>query len=271
MDWGDCYYSMITPLLRTPILGAIWYQGETDTTVGGSSVPQRAANYNCTFRAMLTDWRAKFHAASHGATAADFPFGITQLAPWAAGGGSKDDNDACGQSKDCPVATVRWGQSANVGNVLNSSLLPNTFMAVTVDLADWDSPYGSIHPRHKIPVGDRLAAGALSVAYGGNEYWTGPISPVASTTARGVRVQFSNCAPGGISLHATTGFEVRGAGDTALWRPAAVVPDAATQAKCAVDLDAAASKGAREVRYNWFRVTCFANGKSSLLVCFAEV
>ena len=32
MDWGDCYYSMITPLLRTPILGAIWYQGETDTT-----------------------------------------------------------------------------------------------------------------------------------------------------------------------------------------------------------------------------------------------
>ena len=26
MDWGDCWYSMISPLLRTPIFGAIWYQ-----------------------------------------------------------------------------------------------------------------------------------------------------------------------------------------------------------------------------------------------------
>ena len=41
----------------------------------------------------------------------------------------------------------------------------NTFLAVTTDLADFDSPYGSIHPRHKIPVGDRLALGARSVAY----------------------------------------------------------------------------------------------------------
>ena len=24
MDWGDCWYSMITPLLRTPIFGTIW-------------------------------------------------------------------------------------------------------------------------------------------------------------------------------------------------------------------------------------------------------
>ena len=27
MDWGDCYYSMITPLLRMPIKGAIWCVG----------------------------------------------------------------------------------------------------------------------------------------------------------------------------------------------------------------------------------------------------
>jgi hypothetical protein len=29
MDWGDCWYSMITPLIRMPIKGTIWYQGET--------------------------------------------------------------------------------------------------------------------------------------------------------------------------------------------------------------------------------------------------
>ena len=86
---------------------------------------------------MLEDWRAKFHAASFGITSPIFPFGIVQLAPWSAGG--KDGNNDCGQSHDCEVAQVRWGQTANVGNVLNNTLLPNTFMAVTTDLADFVS------------------------------------------------------------------------------------------------------------------------------------
>eukprot|EP00665_Eupelagonemidae_sp_cell47_P003789 gene3790-gene2516 len=73
---------MITPLLRTPIAGVVWYQGETDTSDGGSSEgPSRSRNYGCTLPAMVADWRAKFHAASRGATPADFPFGIVQLHP----------------------------------------------------------------------------------------------------------------------------------------------------------------------------------------------
>eukprot|EP01048_Picozoa_sp_COSAG05_P021667 COSAG05_NODE_4064_length_1689_cov_3.911321_3_plen_72_part_01 len=40
-----------------------FYQGETDTDVGGAAKADaaRAAGYNCTFRAMIRDWRAKFH------------------------------------------------------------------------------------------------------------------------------------------------------------------------------------------------------------------
>ena len=34
---------------------------------------------------MLTDWRAKWRAATYGITDAEFPFGIVQLAPWSIG------------------------------------------------------------------------------------------------------------------------------------------------------------------------------------------
>ena len=214
MDWGDCWYSMITPLLRTPIEGTVWYQGETDTLPGGSpGHGERALNYNCTFPAMVRDWRAKFHAASNGATHPNFPFGFVQLAPW---GASTDANNGCGQGSDlqCQVATLRWGQTADTGTALANLQLPNTFMASATDLADFNSPYGSIHPRHKIEVGDRLAAAARAEVYNeSDQYWTGPVLPAAHAVGSGngpsvLRVQFKSCAAAGIELRETVGFEV---------------------------------------------------------------
>jgi sialate O-acetylesterase len=276
MDWGDCWYSMITPLLRTPVFGAIFYQGETDTDVGGASKEDasRAANYNCTFSAMVDDWRRSFHSASYGITSRTFPFGVVQIAPWALGG-KKDLNDACGASDDCEVAKVRWGQTGNRGTLINNSVLPNSFLAVTTDLGDFDSPYGSIHPRHKIPVGDRLSLGARSVAYGERGvYWTGPVYPSASMTHDGrIRVQFRNCAPGqGLVLRETAGFEVFTAntpGGNGVWRAVAAMRNASAQASCAVELESGSSLHARRLRYNWFRSTCFAN-ETKEAICGSE-
>ena len=122
-------------------------------------------------------------------------------------------------------------------------------------------------PRHKIPVGDRLALAGRSVAYKDPDvYWTGPINPTATLTSHGVRVQFQGCAANGIQLHETTGFEVRSSG---VWRAAPVVPNATSQVGCAVDLDLAASEGAKMVRYSWYRSTCFAN-ETKKAVCGSE-
>nr|KAF6404104.1 sialic acid acetylesterase [Molossus molossus] len=44
--------------------------------------------------------------------------------------------------------------------------MPNTFMAVAMDLCDRNSPFGSIHPRDKQTVAYRLHLGARAVAYG---------------------------------------------------------------------------------------------------------
>jgi len=35
--------------------------------------------YNCTFPAMIDDWRMAFHEGSGGQTAPDFPFGFVQV------------------------------------------------------------------------------------------------------------------------------------------------------------------------------------------------
>uniref|UniRef100_A0A8C5QMY8 Sialic acid acetylesterase n=1 Tax=Leptobrachium leishanense TaxID=445787 RepID=A0A8C5QMY8_9ANUR len=155
MDWfyysGPCTYSvlwnaMIHPLLNMTIKGAIWYQGEQNTGMNTNL-------YNCTFPAMIENWRQSFHEGSSGQTDRHFPFGFVQLS-------------TCQKSRDpdnYPV--IRWHQSADYGFVPNQKML-NTFMAVAMDLGDEKSPYGSVHPRDKQTVAYRLYLGARAVAYG---------------------------------------------------------------------------------------------------------
>ena len=48
------------------------FQGESNTVVNMDV-------YNCSFPAMIDDWRSSFHEASGGQTALDFPFGFVQV------------------------------------------------------------------------------------------------------------------------------------------------------------------------------------------------
>ena len=75
---------------------------------------------------------------------------------------------------------IRWAQTANYGYVPNARL-QNVFMAVAIDLGDPTSPYGSVHPRDKQDVGDRLSRAGMAVVYGNkNVYYQGPIATSAS-------------------------------------------------------------------------------------------
>ena len=62
---------MIHPFLNMTIFGAIWYQGEAN-----SNAPD---TYNCTFPAMIDDWRQKWFLGSDGNTNKTFPFGFVQV------------------------------------------------------------------------------------------------------------------------------------------------------------------------------------------------
>ncbi|KAM4014830.1 sialate O-acetylesterase [Anomaloglossus baeobatrachus] len=157
---GPCQYSvlwnaMIHPLLNMTIKGAVWYQGEQNTGLNTNL-------YNCTFPALIQDWRRSFHEGSLGQTDPTFPFGFVQLSTYLKS--QPDDN--------YPV--IRWHQTADYGYVPNPKM-PNTFMAVAMDLGDETSPYGSVHPRDKLTVAQRLYLGARAVAYGDSRvHFQGP-------------------------------------------------------------------------------------------------
>ncbi|XP_067909849.1 sialate O-acetylesterase [Heterodontus francisci] len=138
--------AMIHPLRRMAIKGAIWYQGEANAVWHNSE-------YNCTFPAMIEDWRQIFHQGSGGASEIDFPFGFVQLSTYRQA--VSDDS----------YPWIRWHQTADFGYAPNPKM-KRTFMAVAMDLGDEKSPYGTIHPRYKQDVAYRLYLGARAVAYG---------------------------------------------------------------------------------------------------------
>ncbi|XP_077421855.1 sialate O-acetylesterase [Vanacampus margaritifer] len=144
-DNSALWNAMIHPLLNMTLKGALWYQGERNTNY-------HQDKYNCSFPAMIDDWRTAFHMGSGGQTAMDFPFGFVQLSTNKKG--STDDG----------FPNIRWHQTADKGFVPNSRL-QRTFMAVALDLPDETSPYGTIHPRDKQDVAYRLTLGARAVAY----------------------------------------------------------------------------------------------------------
>nr|XP_015192868.1 PREDICTED: sialate O-acetylesterase isoform X1 [Lepisosteus oculatus] len=198
--------AMIHPLLNMTIRGAIWYQGEANTEYHQDL-------YNCTFPAMIDDWRLAFHQGSGGQTPADLPFGFVQISTYM----KKSQSDA--------YPNLRWQQTADFGFAPNKRM-KNTFMAVSLDLGDERSPWGSIHPRYKQDVAYRLTLGARAVAYGEKVSFQGPFPQKISVQAANISIIYSTNIS--VTLHKSI-FEVccsrqREVGDSSSsWLPAPII------------------------------------------------
>ncbi|XP_052239468.1 sialate O-acetylesterase-like [Dreissena polymorpha] len=179
--------SMIAPITPMTVTGFIWYQGEANAG--------HAAAYQCQFTAMINDWRAKFRASSHQNATAKLPFGFVQLAPNA------------NKTIHSGWPDLRWSQTAGYGYVPNPSL-SDVFMSVAMDLPDFNSPYGSVHPRDKYDVADRLALAGRAVAYGeqGLDY-QGPFPTRITTGGSGVTIEYDN-GNKPIVVRVNRGFEI---------------------------------------------------------------
>ena len=123
---GRIFNSMIAPITKFQIAGAIWYQGESNTS--------NASTYQHTFSSMIQSWRDLWGYP--------FPFYFVQIAPFPYGG----DNDHGVRVRDEQRRTLALAQ---------------TGMVVTSDIGDTTD----IHPQNKLDVGVRLAHLALKHHY----------------------------------------------------------------------------------------------------------
>jgi len=126
----------------------------------GESNAAIAATYAPRFQALIRDWRR--HWARN-----DLPFLFVQLAP--IGGES--------------YSRLREAQR-------QALVLPNTAMIATVD-----SDFG-LHPRKKLPVGERLALAAEALAYRQHVEYSGPLYAGMTVEGDAMRLRFTHVGSG---------------------------------------------------------------------------
>ncbi|HEY4786756.1 MAG TPA: sialate O-acetylesterase, partial [Bacteroidales bacterium] len=155
------YNGMIYPLLPLAIRGAIWYQGESNTS--------RAYQYRTLFPLLISDWRAQFNNPQ-------MPFLFVQLANY---------QPAKAQPSESDWAELREAQ-------LKTLSVPNTGMAVIIDIGDAND----IHPKDKQDVGYRLSLPALKMVYGKDMVYSGPIYKSMSIDGNKIRITFDHVGSG---------------------------------------------------------------------------
>ena len=205
------YNAMVAPALNFGIKGILWYQGESNSGNG--------AEYAKLQPAQITDWRKKFNQG-------ELPFLYVQLPNF------MDANYIPSESQ---WAELREAQ-------LKSLAVPNTAMAVGIDLGEWND----IHPDNKKDVGERLALAAQKLVYGENIVSSGPLFQSASIEKDKIVISFSNIGSG---LKANDDEELRefaiaGVDKKFVWATAKIVGDK-------IEVSHAKIASPMYVRYAW--------------------
>ncbi|GEO07200.1 9-O-acetylesterase [Adhaeribacter aerolatus] len=203
---GKAFNAMIAPLTPYRIAGALWYQGESNT-----SNPQ---NYEKLLPALIQNWRTEWGYA--------FPFYFVQIAPYSYG----DKHNG---------VLLRDAQRKSLS-------VPNTGMVVISDVGN----IKDIHPRNKIPVGQRLANWALNKTYGKEDVvFSGPLYKSMKTEGNKIRLSFDYAETGlAVKGKELTLFEIAGADQK-------FVPATAKIAGNTIVVQAKSVKNPMAVRFAW--------------------
>lgn len=153
------YEGMLRPLAPLSLAGAIWYQGEQNS--------DRGYAYRRLLPVMIADWRNLFDQGN-------FPFYIVSLPAFL-------------KRSATPVAGDPWTETRE-SQAITAATVPNTCLAVTIDTGEADS----IHPKEKVPVGDRLARCALAGYYHKKVVDQGPTFTHMKISGSSVKIYFAH-------------------------------------------------------------------------------
>jgi sialate O-acetylesterase len=187
------YNAMVAPVVNYAIKGVLWYQGESNA--------ENPAAYQQLLPALINDWRNKWALGN-------IPFLYVQLPNY---------------------MDVSYLPSASNWALLREAALktlhvPNTHMTVAIDLGEWND----IHPDNKKDVGERLALGALKLAYGGKSIVSsGPIYQSSSINGNKISISFSSVGGGLISVDGDelSQFAIAGSDKKFIWAKAIIEGD----------------------------------------------
>jgi len=161
------FNAMIAPVLKYPLKGVIWYQGESN----GFNTDE----YPELINSMIIDWRRR-----NGGE--ELPFFFVQLPIWNA----ISDND-----ENSSWARIREAQKAPLS-------LPATGMAAALELGEWND----LHPVNKKGVGQRLFLAADKILFGAENSSPGPVIKEVNSenfhagADKKLYIRFDNCADG---------------------------------------------------------------------------
>ncbi|MBN1153842.1 sialate O-acetylesterase [candidate division KSB1 bacterium] len=187
------YNAMIAPLIRYPIKGVIWYQGESNA--------DRPMEYRRLFPALIADWRINWKQGY-------FPFIYVQLPNFM---------QARPEPSESNWALLREAQLKTLSE-------PITAMAVAIDIGEWND----VHPLNKQDVGKRLALAARKVAYGDDEVvYSGPIYESMTIDHDKITLTFKHIGSGLMAKGAgeLKGFAICGADSQFVWAQAKIEGD----------------------------------------------
>lgn len=180
--------NMIQPLIPYALRGAIWYQGESNAS--------EHHTYARLQRDLIEDWRRQWGLPG-------LAFHLVQLP------GFKTPQD---HEPESTWARLREAQ-------VDALALPGVGMAITLDLGDADD----IHPKNKMPVGERLAQSALALTYEAGITATGPLLDHVQIEGALVRCAFQNAAGGLATTDGTAPRTFLVAGSDRVFHPAEAV------------------------------------------------
>lgn len=184
------YNAMIAPLIKFPVKGILWYQGEANTG--------RAKEYASLFPALVNDWRSKWNKP-------DMPFLYVQLPNFMT-------------PDSYPPQESDW---AELREVQRKALLqlPNVGMAVAIDAGEWND----IHPLNKKDVGNRLALLARRLAFGEkNIAASGPLYKEARVRGDSLVISFTETGSGLAAGEPLLGFAISADGKYFVWADAKI-------------------------------------------------